>query len=159
MENLALLNKDGTFNRKLSLVCIPDSYVIPEGMILSWEEAYEATSEDARAHWRNRKVPRVAHFHLGKAWAEVRIGPCNEPPKGRERISLFYSPPPPDIAIEVQGTSGKDVATLRDRILGIISGNSLWDLRNDLNPQAKLEKPSDSRKAKRPLRRGKTRRA
>ena len=134
MSSLVLLNRDGNVARKLQFVSLPDDYVVPEGMTVSWRMDLHLSSSDPLAGWCGPREPLEAYFYLGNARAQV----CRNGFKEREednRYRMRYASR--DLTITIQGTSAKDVMELRDRILHLINSDARWEASNDLNPKPK----------------------
>ena len=135
MSSLVLLNREGVVAHKLQLVSLPDDYVVPEGMTISWRIDVQASSRDPLASFR-RLEPVEAYFYLGNARAQV----CRGEVKLYERDDRFgpmrYGSR--TLTITVQGTSAKDVMELRDRIMHLINTCAHWEVSNDLNPKSKI---------------------
>lgn len=70
MSSLVLLDQNGVIVRKLKLVSLPDDFIIPEGMIVSWRIEVTRFSRDPVAEMRrgHTKEPIEAFFYLGNAW-------------------------------------------------------------------------------------------
>lgn len=132
MSTIALLNKDGTFRKKLHLTSLPENYVVPEGTIVSWKmsDIIKATMDSFKGTF-GKKEPLEANFYLGSAWAQVR------------RISLpddsrsFHGYGRRQISAMVQGTNPKDINKLRDHVLMLIQTDQSYESSNDLNPKPK----------------------
>ena len=134
MSSLVLLNNEGVVARKLQLVSLPDDYVVPEGMTVSWKMDMQVSSRDPLASFR-RSEPVEAYFYLGSARGQI----CRGEVKQYERDDRFgpmrYGSRA--LTITVQGTSAKDVMELRDRIMHLIRSGVCWEVSNDLNPKPK----------------------
>ena len=135
MSSLVLLNNEGVVARKLQLVSLPDDYVVPEGMTISWRMDIHVSSRVSLASlWRSEPVE--AYFYLGSARGQV----CRGEVKQYERNDRFgpvrYGSR--TLTITVQGTSAKDVMELRDRIMHLINSGVDWGVSNDLNPKLKI---------------------
>ena len=135
MSSLVLLDGEGAVARKLQLVSLPEDYVVPEGMTVSWRSDLRASSSDPFAVLHGPPEQVEAYFYLGNAWGQV----CRDGFKGYERDDQqrmrFGSR---DLTITVQGTSAKDVMELRDRIMQLINSGDRWEVSNDLNPKKSL---------------------
>lgn len=135
MSSLVLLNNEGVVARKLQLVSLPDDYIVPEGMTISWRIDVQASSHDSLASFR-RNEPVEAYFYLGNARGQV----CRGEVKSYDRDNRFgpmrYGSR--TLTITVQGTSAKDVMELRDRIMHLINSGVGWGVSNDLNPKPKI---------------------
>jgi hypothetical protein len=70
MSTLALLNKDGTFRKKLKFTTLPPDYVVPENAVVSWRMEILASSMDCIAEFRT-KEPLEANFYFGSAWGQI----------------------------------------------------------------------------------------
>lgn len=134
MSSMVLLNSDGIVARKLQLVTLPNDYVIPDGMTLSWRMELQLSSSDPLAGWPGPREPVEAFFHLGQAQGQVcRIG--FKVYESDEHYRMRYASR--NLIITVQGTSTQDVMTLRDYILHLIHSGATWGVSNDLNPKPK----------------------
>ncbi len=133
MSSLVLLNNEGVVARKLQLVSLPDDYIVPEGMLVSWRMEVESWSRDSLASLlKPGPEPVEAYFYLGNARAQVNrtsIEPFVGGDFGRMRYGLRI------LTITVQGTSAKDVMALRDRIMHLVTTGAHWAVSNDLNPK------------------------
>ena len=133
--SFVLLNKDGTLDRKLHLVSLPDDYEIPLGKIVSWKTTdvhWVTGNSSSRPFWLYEEgkmlvPPEIAHFHYGSAWAEVSWGNL-ERQKSRDGYRMT-------LVVTVQGTAVRDITYLRGRILHLIHTQSKWLAYNDLNPE------------------------
>ena len=135
MSSLVLLNRDGVVAHKLQLVSLPDDYVVPEGMTVSWRMELHVSSSDPFAGLRGLKEPVEAFFYLGSAQGQV----CRNGFKQYERDDR-YGPMhygSRTLTVTVQGTSAKDVMELRDRIMHFIHSGVRWGVSNDLKPKPK----------------------
>ena len=132
MSSLVLLNSEGVVARKLQLVSLPDDYIVPEGMTVSWKMDIHASSRDPLASF-DRQEPVEAYFYLGDARGQV----CRGEVKRYELDNLFgpmrYGSR--TLTVTVQGTSAKDVMQLRDYIMHLINSGARWEVSNDLNPK------------------------
>lgn len=130
MSSLVLLDSKGLVAHKLQFVSLPDDYVAPEGMTISWRSGMQVWSYDARAIFCPVE-PAEAYFYLGSARGQV----CRGEIKGYEGN---YSGPlrycSRTLTITVQGTSAKNVMELRARIMHLIHTSTRWEVSNDLNP-------------------------
>lgn len=134
MSSLVLLNRDGNVARKLQFVTLPDDFIVPEGMTVSWRMDLHLWSFDPLAGWRGPCEPVEAYFYLGNARGQVcRNGFKEFETDNRSRFRFG----PRDLTITVQGTSAKDVMELRERILHLINTGVRWNASNDLNPKPK----------------------
>ena len=149
MSELALLNAEGTVVKKLQLVSLPRGYVIPEGMIVSWRDAYRASSRSAMSAILNEhyREPPEAYFYLGKAWAQVLRTGSKESDLEDDSLRMSYGIR--DLTVTVQGTSAEDVISLRDYIIQLIYSGQNWKAVNNLNPKPKPEKQRFFRRRRR----------
>ncbi len=136
MSSLVLLNRDGNVARKLQLVSLPNDYVVPEGMIVSWKTELRASSTDPFARWRAPSEPIEAFFYLGNAQGQVSRSGFREVERGAENRPTRFCVR--DLVVTVQGVSAKNVMELRDRVMDIINSGIGWNVSNDLNPKPKL---------------------
>ncbi|WKZ26339.1 MAG: hypothetical protein QY304_03025 [Candidatus Paceibacterota bacterium] len=134
MSSLVLLNREGEVVRKLSFVTLPDDFVVPEGMTVSWRMGINVSSTDPREGWRGPQEPLEAYFYLGNAHGQVCRNGFKEYEQNDQHLLRFGSR---NLILTVQGTSAKDVMKLRERILHIIHSGASWDVSNDLNPNPK----------------------
>ena len=136
MSSLVLLNRDGVVARKLQFVSLPDDYVVPEGMTVSWRMDLHISSSDPRAFWGGPREPVEAYFYLGNARGQVcRNGFKEYEQKDRYGPMQYGSR---TLTVTVQGTSAKDVMELRDRIMHLINSGARWEASNDLNPKPRI---------------------
>ena len=134
MSSLVLLDRNGVVARKLQLVSLPKSFVIPEGMTVSWRKEVDRFSHDPVAEMFGTKEPMEAFFYLGNAQGQV----CRTDSQDSELRRLYHGEYAHRVlTITVQGTSTKDVMALRDHIMQLIHSNARWDVSNDLNPKPK----------------------
>lgn len=134
MSSLVLLNKEGLVFRTLQLVSLPNDYVVPEGMTVSWRTAIRVYPSDPLVGLRGPQEPVDAFFYLGKAFGQVsRDGFMQAARDAQHRLRFGVR----DLTVTVQGTTPKDVNDLRDRILQLIRSGSRWNVSNDLNPKPK----------------------
>jgi len=134
VSSMILLNKEGLIYRKLQLVSLPDDYIVPEGMTISWRMDMRTWSHYPLATL-SRPEPVEAYFYLGSARGQV----CRGEVKMYEQNGLGpmrYGSR--NLTITVQGTSAKDVMELRDRIMHIIKTCAHFPVSNDLNPKPKI---------------------
>lgn len=137
MSSIVLLNRDGVVAKKLALVSLPDDYVIPDGMTVSWRTELHVFSRSALASLGSPREPVEAFFYLGKTQGQVcRDGFKPYEPKDNCLTGLCYDSR--ILTITVQGTSAKDVMELRDRIMHLINSHATWEVSNDLNPKPKI---------------------
>jgi hypothetical protein len=134
MSSLALLNNAGVVARKLQLVFLPDDYIVPEGMIVSWRMDMHVSSLDPMVGWRGSRWPLEASFYLGDAWGQVCCDRFKEYEVDKNRRVVYGSR---NLTITVQGTLAKDVMELRDCIMNLINSGVSWGASNDLNPKPK----------------------
>ncbi len=134
MSSLVLLNRDGIVVRRLQLVSLPNDFVVPEGMTISWKTELSASFSNPLAGFCGHREPVEAYFYLGNAWGQVSR--TNFKPIERQGLSERYGSR--ILVITVQGTSGQDVVELRDHILGLVDSGARWKVRNDLNPKPKI---------------------
>ena len=132
MSNLVLLNSEGVVARKLQLVSLPDDYIVPEGMTVSWKMDIHASSRDPLASF-GRQEPVEAYFYLGSARGQVCRGEVKPYEMDNRFGPMRYGFR--TLTITVQGTSAKEVMELRDRIMHLINSGSRWEVSNDLNPK------------------------
>jgi hypothetical protein len=134
MPSLVLLDSKGLVVRKLQFVSLPDDYVAPEGMTISWRFIVQMWLYDAPMNYRHVE-PIEAHFSLGSARGQA----CRSEVKEYERDhsgTIHYCSR--ILTITVQGISAKDVMGLRDRIMHFIDTGTRWEVSNDLNPKPKV---------------------
>ena len=136
MSSIALLNHEGTLVRKLQLVYLPDDYVVPEGMIVSWRMDLRDSSRDPLASLGPTE-PIEASFCFGEAWGQVYRAEFQR--FVRDAQGMHYGVR--DLTITVQGTSAGDVMRLRDHIMHLIHSGATWGVSNDLNPTKQELKP------------------
>ena len=134
MSSLVLLNREGVVARKLQLVSLPDDYIVPEGMTISWKMELHVWSSIRPAEWLRRKEPVEAYFYLRNAWGQVCRSGFREFERG-DRVADEIRYNPRDLTITVQGTSTKDVLELRNHIMHLIDSCVRWEVSNDLNPK------------------------
>lgn len=135
MSSLALLNKEGVVARKLQLVSLPDDYVVPEGMTVSWRTGIHVSSRDSLDALRPPREPMEAYFYLGSARGQVSRDNFKRYETDRRLGPAHYASR--DLTITVQGTLAGDVMRLRDHILHLINSHTPWEVSNDLNPKPK----------------------
>ena len=133
MSSLALLNSEGVVARKLQLVSLPDDYIVPEGMTISWRMDLQASSRDPSVNFYPFE-PVEAYFYFGCAWAQVCRGEVKQSGRNNHFGPCYGSR---TLTITVQGTSAKDVMKLRDHITRLINTGVRWEVSNDLNPKPK----------------------
>lgn len=135
MSSLVLLNSEGEVARKLQFVSLPENFVVPEGMTVSWKEEIEVSSRDPLDNIRHREPP-LAYFYLGDAWGQVRSDGFKELVKeGRFANDVKYACR--TLTIAVQARSAGNLNKLRDKILGLIQSGNLWGVSTDFNPKPK----------------------
>lgn len=134
MSSLVLLNNEGVVVRKLQFVSLPDDYVVPEGMTISWRIDLQVSSCDPLASFR-RHEPVEAYFYLGSARGQVCRGEVKMYERDDHLRSVRYGSR--TLTITVQGTSARDVMELRDRIMHLINSGVGWKTSNNLNPKPK----------------------
>lgn len=129
MFSLVLLNKDGGGIHKLHLAFLPDDFVVPEGKIISLKMDFHISSSDPLAGGHCHR-PVEAYFYLGEAYGQV----CRDGFKFfetdenyRTRFGCY------DLHIIIQGTSAKDVMSLRNHIMELINSGRSWQTINNLN--------------------------
>ena len=135
MSSLVLLNSEGVAVRKLQLVSLPNDYVVPEGMTVSWRMDIHSSSRNPLAGWRGPREPMEAYFYFGNARGQVcrsgfKDSECDE--QGDLRFASRI------LTVTVQGTSANDVMELRDHIMHLIDSGTRWGVSNDLNPKPKV---------------------
>ncbi len=135
MSSLVLLNGDGVVARKLQLISLPENYVVPEGMMISWRVAVDVSSHNPLANL-GRLEPVVAYFCLGSAWGQVWRGEVKKYERDERLGTMRYGLR--TLTVTVQGTSAKDAMELRDRIMHLIDTGARWEASNNLNPRPKV---------------------
>lgn len=134
MSSIVLLNGDGVVARKIHLVSLPDDYVVPEGMTVSWRMDVQASSHDPLIILR-QPDPVEAYFYLGDARGQVCRGEIREYERDDRFGPIRYGSR--TLTITVQGTSAENVMKLRDHIMHLIESSAHWEVSNDLNPRPK----------------------
>ena len=135
MSSLVLLNSEGVVARKLQFVSLPDDYIVPEGMTISWRIDVHASSPDPQANFR-RPEPMEAYFYLGSARGQVCRGEVKQYEWDDRFGSMHYGSR--TLTITVQGISAEDVMELRDRIMHLVNTGAHWEVSNDLNPKQRI---------------------
>lgn len=132
--SMVLLNTEGEVARKLQFVTVPDNYVVPDGMILSWRTVFEKSYGNPAAELHHRHEPVLAYFYLGSAKGLVERKSLERSnfDKGARRRYL-----PSELTITIQGANAQEVMALRDRVLHVLHAHASWDVHNDLNPPKK----------------------
>jgi hypothetical protein len=136
MSSLVLLNSAGKVARTLKFVTLPDDYVIPEGMTVSWMDTFSAWFSSPAGSVGGPQEPLEAYFYFGDATAQVRRTDFQRYGRPNQRGEVRYGSR--TLTITVQGTSATDVMRLRDRILHLINSGASWGASNDLNPRPKI---------------------
>jgi hypothetical protein len=137
MSSLVLLNSDGIVARSLQFVTLPEDYVVPPGMTVSWRTAIHVSSGNSLDSFTGPREPVEAYFYFGHAWGQVCRGGFKPYERDNSRIAgMSYGSRV--LTVTVQGTSAKDVMALRDHILGLMTSGTQWDVSNDLNPKPKI---------------------
>ena len=131
MSSLVLLNRDGVVARKIQLISLPNDFVVPEGMTISWKEVFQLSWGGNLFGSLRYKKPVEAFFYLGDAWGQICHTDKSEKPEehGNHWLPCGYR----TLTIIVQGTSAKNVMELRDHILRLVYSDARWEARNDLN--------------------------
>ena len=135
MSSLVLLNSEGVVVRKLQLVSLPDDYIVPEKMTVSWRIDIQVSSRDPMEIYR-RQEPVEAYFYLGSAWGQVCRGEAKRCQLDNHFVPMRFGSR--TLTITVQATTAKDFNELRDRIMHLINSGVGWEVRNDLNPKPKI---------------------
>lgn len=133
MSSLVLLNAEGALARKLHFVTLPDDYVVPEGMTISWMTEVKASSRDSLVNFI-RVEPVEGYFYLGDARGQVSRSKIKEYERDDSGDMHYGSR---TLTIIVQGTSAKEVMKLRDCIMQLINNGVCWGVINDLNQKPK----------------------
>jgi len=138
MSQLVLLNQDGTLVKKLSLVSLPDNYVIPKNQILSWRTVIEKSSKRDFNSLRDFREPLESFFYLGSAWGQIT---CQKVIDVEYTSGIFQLADRYNVRIltvTVQGNSVEDFIILRDKMMQILNSHSRYEVRNDFNPPPSL---------------------
>lgn len=135
MSSLVLLNSEGVVARKLQLISLPDNYVVPEGMTISWRIDVQVSSRDPLVSFR-RQEPVEAYFCLGNARGRICRSEVKQYDQDNCLGTMRYGFR--TLTVTVQGTSAREVMELRDHIMRLIDSGVSWGVSNDLNPKPKI---------------------
>lgn len=130
MSSLVLMHRDGTLAHKLQLISLPDDYIVPEGMIVSWRTVLHLSYRTVAGIFSPQE-PTEAFFYLGNAQGQI----CRDRFQESERVDHQLMFGSRNLTVTVQGTSAKDVMRMRDHIMQLIHSGTRWNVRNDLNPR------------------------
>jgi hypothetical protein len=128
------MDKQGLNTHKLSLVSLPEDYVIPPGMILSWRTVVHVSHPHQLEELETPLEPVEAYFYLGRAFGTIeRIG-YETVESGRKEYPAGYGAR--ILRVTIQGTHAPDVMMLRDHLMHLVNAGLRWKVRNDLNPSS-----------------------
>jgi len=131
----ALLNDDGTMDRRLALVSLPPDFQIPEGKMVSWREVIQLSYSAPLPSSMMSNPPTQSFFYFGEAWAEVSIYQVEKTHLESMRAGEFN---PRLIRVTVQGRSAQDINQLRDRVLCTVRSKRTWPVRNNFDPKPRI---------------------
>jgi len=137
MSTMVLLKGDGTVSKRIHFVSLPDNFVVPEGMTISWRWDVRVSSHDALSKFLPLE-PLEAYFYLGSARGQVCRGDVNPNDSGDRFGPREYCAR--TLTVTVQGTVPREVMLLRDHIMHLINTGRSWGVSNDLNPKTKAER-------------------
>ena len=129
MSKFVLLDSEGKVQTKLHFVVVPNDYVIPAGMTLSWKANVEISTAVLLQRGIGRS-PNEAYFHFGSAHGVIRKTNL----RFVDLAEPYWVQP---LEIIVQGTSPSDVMQLRNMIMNIVNERHSWYTDNDLDHKPK----------------------
>ncbi len=132
MSSLVLLDKQGAIAHKLQLVSLPDDYVVPLGMTVSWKTVVHVSSSHQLEEMGIPLEPVEAYFYLGKAQGVIHRNGFEVVEQEKSNYPTCFGSR--ILTVVVQGTVAKDIMDLRDHMMCLINTGSHWKVHNDLNP-------------------------
>jgi len=116
---LALIDKEGKVASRLTLINPPADFVVPEGMLLSWQFEYSFIQSSLVFSC----PPLLAHLTYKSAVAEITT-----------KAFMGFLDAECTVSVTVQGKVPSDVVVLRDRVLELVHQKS-WPARFDFTPK------------------------
>ncbi len=133
-SSLVLLNKEGTVVRKLKLVSLPDDYVIPPEMSLSWRTVVHVSLPHQHEALEIPLEPVEAYFYLGSAFGRIERNGFEAIEQETDDYPACFSSR--ILTVTVQGVSSHDVMALRDHLMHLVNSGAHWEVHNDVNPRS-----------------------